>query len=141
MKMHPFFCMNVHFLSFRCCCPPNPHLVAVHVEWSKAWARQERWCEEVKLLHKEMRHGLRSLRWEADRWHHHGVQTDPGVCDAIRRGQWVYTMKQALYKEQVLHSFECLWGIKPAQVADGVDRGAEESDSDAEEVVIESLEV
>ncbi|KAK0421952.1 hypothetical protein EV421DRAFT_1914723 [Armillaria borealis] len=114
---------------------------SVHVEWSKAWARWERWCEKVKLLHEEMRHVLQSLRWEADMWHHHGVQTDPGANDAIRRGRRVYAMKQAWYKEQVMHSFKSLWGMKPAQVANGIDRGAEESDSDAEEVVMESPDV
>ncbi len=40
-----------------------------------------------------------------------------------------------------MHSFESLWGMKPAQVANSIDRGAEESNSDVEEVVIESLDV
>ncbi len=87
-----------------------------------------------------MKHVLQSLRWEADLWCHRGAQTDPGVNDAIWQGWQAYAMKQAWYKDQVLHSFKSLWGMK-SQVADGVDRGTEEPDSDVEEAVIESLDV
>ncbi|KAK0246137.1 hypothetical protein EDD85DRAFT_783838 [Armillaria nabsnona] len=55
---------------------------AVHVKWSKAWARWERWHEEVKLLRKEMRCVLQTLRWEVE-WgmkaNVYGTQTSSAV--------------------------------------------------------------
>ncbi|PBK85188.1 hypothetical protein ARMGADRAFT_1036489 [Armillaria gallica] len=53
--------------------PEDNDMVLLHesvcVEWSKALVRRDRWHEEVKLLHEEMRHVLWSLWWEALEWH------------------------------------------------------------------------
>lgn len=38
------------------------------LEWSKAYARQARWTEEVALLQEEMRRVLAFLKWRSNTW-------------------------------------------------------------------------
>ncbi len=43
-------------------------LLAVRIEWCKAWTHKIRWKEEVMLVHEEMKRVLRFLYFKADWW-------------------------------------------------------------------------
>ncbi|KIY60766.1 hypothetical protein CYLTODRAFT_427783 [Cylindrobasidium torrendii FP15055 ss-10] len=65
---------------------------AIRIEWSKAYARRERWSEEVILLEEEERRTLQSLRcmesdWLARAWTHQGASV-------TQRGKRAYAKRQ-----------------------------------------------
>ena len=42
--------------------------LAYQFEWSKSYARTQRWQEEVGLLKEEMRRTLKFLKWKSSLW-------------------------------------------------------------------------
>jgi len=43
-------------------------VAAIRVEWAKAWARTQRWNEEIQLLNEEMRRVLEFHEYKARWW-------------------------------------------------------------------------
>ncbi|KAJ7887328.1 hypothetical protein B0H14DRAFT_3082097 [Mycena olivaceomarginata] len=70
---------------------------ALHIEWSKAYARSRRWDEEVMLLREEFRCLLISLEFEADLWVERGraVSVAGEQEEEYAQGMRAYASKQA----------------------------------------------
>ncbi|KAL1749560.1 hypothetical protein FB107DRAFT_280582 [Schizophyllum commune] len=62
--------------------------------WSKAYARKERWVEEVHLLREDMRRCLRSLEKESHVWAAHAQAAD-GRTDAHTSGMRAYALRHS----------------------------------------------
>ncbi|KAG0693366.1 hypothetical protein DFH29DRAFT_985501 [Suillus ampliporus] len=85
----------------------------VRVEWCKAQAREMRWAEEAKLLHKEMCHVLQFLWWQATWWDEQGnqhVEENEGCLEGIR----AYAAKQGNICHTFTDHFQTLWVLSGA---------------------------
>ncbi|KAJ7800235.1 hypothetical protein B0H14DRAFT_2387450 [Mycena olivaceomarginata] len=76
-------------------------LLALRIEWSKAWARTRRWNEEVRLLEEEWRHLPLSYAHCEQQWVKRAVEVPTGTIDvADAEGMVAYATKQAqLYRD------------------------------------------
>ncbi|KAJ7799812.1 hypothetical protein B0H14DRAFT_3491267 [Mycena olivaceomarginata] len=76
---------------------------ALHIEWSKVYARARRWNEEVRLLKEEFRRVPISLEFEVDRWVEWAKAVlvgTGGVDEASAQGMIAYALKQeAMYRD------------------------------------------
>ncbi|KAF9488272.1 hypothetical protein BDN71DRAFT_1539386 [Pleurotus eryngii] len=108
---------------------------AVHVEWTKAWARLRRWTEEVELVKEEMRRTLVSLRHEAQCWE---TRAEVKICAApeVSAGLSAYAHRQALVRYGLADKFEQRWrtGIVEEPTSDGDnEEDNEEDEGDSED--------
>ncbi|KIY61244.1 hypothetical protein CYLTODRAFT_405658 [Cylindrobasidium torrendii FP15055 ss-10] len=70
---------------------------AVRVEWCKAYARKQRWTEEVVVLKEEQRRVVESIRSEQREWE--------ARRDATTGGRAAYAARQVLAREQLAVQF------------------------------------
>ncbi|KAJ7776476.1 hypothetical protein DFH07DRAFT_865693 [Mycena maculata] len=101
-------------------------LAALRVEWCKAWARTDRWREEVELLKEEVRWVPISLRHRAAWWlERRDVEVFVG---AHAEGVRAYATRQAELMEGLAGHFEGMWsGLAELESVPGeVERWEEE---------------
>ena len=80
----------------------------MHIEWVKSRAHVQRWCEEVLLLHEEMRQILQYFHWKANCWLTcQSLHSD--VTPEVSHGLNAYAAKQANLLQQPAKSFALLW--------------------------------
>ncbi|KIY53328.1 hypothetical protein FISHEDRAFT_33526 [Fistulina hepatica ATCC 64428] len=81
----------------------------LRVEWSKAYSRTKRWCEEVLLLKEEMRRTLVSFEHKADWW---DMQVQGPLTDdeQLSEGASAYAKKQAHLYRSLAAECRRLWG-------------------------------
>ena len=81
------------------------------LEWSKAYARQARWKEEVALLQEEMRRVLAFLKWKSNIWLRKGdsevvsLTSCPYQLDGLR----AYACRQAGVFSNIHNHFLGIW--------------------------------
>ncbi|KAJ7064182.1 hypothetical protein C8F01DRAFT_1250435 [Mycena amicta] len=88
---------------------------AVRVRWAKTLARRDRWNEEVRLLHEEMKRVLRSLRSVQQEWEGRiegGREVDPELAGGLR----AYAKRQAAVHRWMAERVVAEW-TKPGKVA------------------------
>ncbi|PBK68367.1 hypothetical protein ARMSODRAFT_887998, partial [Armillaria solidipes] len=112
---------------------------SVRVEWLKALAQKTRWCEEVALLHEEMKRTCLSLRFKVNEWQQHADQVNTAVVEEVRRGRHAYALKQSMYRERMSGAFEAMWGRKANWEPVGDD--GVESDSSDDDVQVEEVSI
>jgi hypothetical protein len=66
----------------------------IRVEWVKAWARAERWREEVILLEEEMRRVLEFCQWKAGWWENQPSRRHTDL-EMLTEGLPAYATEQA----------------------------------------------
>ncbi|EEB92829.1 hypothetical protein MPER_08604, partial [Moniliophthora perniciosa FA553] len=89
------------------------------VEWSKAWARKQRWDEELDLIQEEMRRTLVTLRHDASEWRGKvdiddirelESQEDLDEEDLMKgEGRRAYALRQAAIRDGLASKFHALW--------------------------------
>ncbi|KAF7312905.1 CxC2 domain-containing protein [Mycena kentingensis (nom. inval.)] len=89
--------------------------IAIRVDWTRALARKNRWCEEVLLLQEEMRRVLRYLRWQANWWIAHGPVRRPAVCPEVAQGLDAYAARQAAFCELLLGHLQTKWALEASR--------------------------
>ncbi|KIY60648.1 hypothetical protein CYLTODRAFT_460578 [Cylindrobasidium torrendii FP15055 ss-10] len=85
-------------------------MCTIRIEWSKAYARRERWSEEVILLEEEERRTLQSLRcmessWRIRAWMHR----DQSVTQLGKRA---YALRQADVYRRIRENFDMRFSAK-----------------------------
>jgi hypothetical protein len=78
-------------LTFVCCVNDGSD---IHIEWTKACARADRWQEELILLEEEMRRVLKFCEWKA-LWWDQRVNCGLDVAPALTEGLQAYVLMQA----------------------------------------------
>jgi hypothetical protein len=81
---------------------------AVRVEWAKAWARRERWREEVALLQEEMCRTLRYLTWKSDWWLQKARTVENDDVELLS-GLKAYARRNAGLLLEIRERFKCEW--------------------------------
>ncbi|KIY61212.1 hypothetical protein CYLTODRAFT_328727, partial [Cylindrobasidium torrendii FP15055 ss-10] len=71
---------------------------AVRVEWCKAYARKQRWSEEVVLVNEERRRVIESIRAERDEW--------KAREDATTGGRAAYAHRQVMARDALMAQFQ-----------------------------------
>ena len=86
-------------------------LVAVHVEWCKAWAHSRRWTEEVLLLVEEMRRVVAYHEHRADWWRQcqDGLGCEWPSADHAE-GACAYVSEHANMHEDLIAQCRRVWG-------------------------------
>jgi len=82
------------------------------LEWSKAYARQARWSEEVALLREEMRRVLVFLGWKSNDWLQKGdskVVSALTDCPHQLEGLRAYACRQANVFSDIHNHFLGIW--------------------------------
>ncbi|KIY48995.1 hypothetical protein FISHEDRAFT_58576 [Fistulina hepatica ATCC 64428] len=107
---------------------------AVRAEWCKAYARRERFSEEVLLLKEEMRRVLKSLEHSEKLWLARAAafSGDDGLCE----GRHAYAYEQAAQYTRIAEAYRQLWLVKPATMTvqlEPVHEDSEENEDDTEE--------
>ena len=84
--------------------------LAYQLEWSKSYARSQRWHEEVELLKEEMRRTLKYLRWRSSSWTTKFNQSSRSpLCEGLN----AYASRQADVFTSIHDHFLSLWqGLK-----------------------------
>ena len=111
----------------ECMCPQPLHsfftyvwLPAFHIEWSKAYARSERWKEEVLLLREEMRRTLVFLDHSLRMWSTRGSPSSLATLSkdsAVTKGLQAYANRQSHVFASVRHRFRSIWmGLENAEI-------------------------
>ncbi|KAJ7049741.1 hypothetical protein C8F01DRAFT_1001683 [Mycena amicta] len=88
----------------------DTHLHECELEWSRALARKNRWCEEVMLLEEEMRRVLRYLRWQAHWWQGQGSCRE-GLEGGIAAGIAASARQQATFSKRLAGHFQLKWAL------------------------------
>ena len=87
------------------------------LEWSKAYARQAWWSEEVLLLQEEMRRALEYMRWKCDDWLRKcrsEVISLLATCPLQLEGLCAYACRQADVFSSFHTHFSGIWkGLEP----------------------------
>jgi hypothetical protein len=81
---------------------------ALHLEWTKARARRNRWDEEIQLLHEEMRRTIQFLQRQSQCWEERATQR---VCERAEENEGLvaYAQRQAVVRWSMAHSFITWW--------------------------------
>ena len=80
------------------------------LEWSKSYARSQRWQEEVELLKEEMRRTLEFLKWKSSVWlTKTSLTSDQSTSSALREGLNAYAYRQADVFLSLHDRFLSLW--------------------------------
>ncbi|KAJ7061573.1 hypothetical protein C8F01DRAFT_1252352 [Mycena amicta] len=87
---------------------------SMRVEWARAFARKNRWNEEVMLLEEEMRRVLRYLAWEAGWWRAQAGRREE-LDAALAGGLRSYALKRASQSEQVMMHFRLKWATSESR--------------------------
>ena len=82
---------------------------AYQLEWSKSYARNQRWQEEVKLLKEEMRRTLEFLKWKSSLWSAKASGSGSPSSFALREGLSAYACRQAAIFTSLRSHFLLLW--------------------------------
>ena len=102
-------------------------MTGVRVEWCKAFARVQRWSEEVRLLQEEMRRTIVSLQHRATQWNS-CVGVSNSWSAELTEGAHAYACSQADVSWNLANHFENLWSCSQHQ-----DDATEESDIEEDE--------
>ncbi|KAJ7824741.1 hypothetical protein B0H14DRAFT_3088701 [Mycena olivaceomarginata] len=111
-------------------------LTGLRVEWCKAWARTQRWTEEVRLLREEMCQVPITLRAKAQWWLER--RTPPGFEGPEAEGAAAYATRQAAMYSELAAAFEEMWApvcdleVVESEEAVRVEREVEESEDEDE---------
>lgn len=81
----------------------------IRVEWTTAFARLERWTEEVELLREEMRRVVAFLEWKSKDWLAKVDVRGENLAPGIRSGLNAYARKQAAIHHNLAASFATFW--------------------------------
>ena len=81
----------------------------LRVEWTTAFARLERWSEEVELLQEEMRRVVAFLEWKSLDWLAKMDARAGDVSSDVQSGLRAYAQKQAAIFHNLAVSFAMLW--------------------------------
>ncbi|KAJ7138999.1 hypothetical protein C8R44DRAFT_938433 [Mycena epipterygia] len=82
-------------------------MTGLRVEWAKAWARMQRWTEEVDLLKEEMQHVPITLRHAAGWWEDRRKVDE--FSGEHAEGVQAYTARQADLRRRLATSFGDMW--------------------------------
>ncbi|KAG1762145.1 hypothetical protein EDD22DRAFT_979916 [Suillus occidentalis] len=85
---------------------------ALRVEWCKARARHNRWCEEIRLLMEEMRRVLAFLKWHIQWWEERATLRTFARAEETE-GFVAYAKRQGAVRRALLMSFEDRWAGVP----------------------------
>jgi hypothetical protein len=107
MNVGSFFVVNVQ----------NPvsksSILVYQLEWSKSYARAQRWREEVELLKEEMRRTLKFLDWKSSLWTSKSLMSDRSALASLNEGLNAYAFRQAYVFMSLHDNFLSLWqGLK-----------------------------
>ncbi|KAJ7059185.1 hypothetical protein C8F01DRAFT_1059219 [Mycena amicta] len=107
---------------------------SVHVQWTKALARRDRWVEEVEMIREEMRRVLRCLETVQSEWEARAEgrkNADPELAAGAR----AYAKRQQAIYRGIALSFKSRWSTSAAEaVRRVVDEATEDADEDEVEV-------
>jgi hypothetical protein len=92
-------------------------LPGLRVEWSKCYARGERWIEEVDLTCEEMRRILSYFVWRAEWWTRQGLLRED-VEEEMQEALIAYSTEQSQMLLAMGEQFASQW--YPLLVANGV---------------------
>ncbi|KAK7433708.1 hypothetical protein VKT23_020626 [Stygiomarasmius scandens] len=96
----------------------------IRVEFCKAYARTQRWSEEVLLIREEMRRSLVTLEWKAQWWEKRA--TAPAVDSVHAEGIAAYAHSQAAVMRALRDRFLFAWeGYKTMEEVEGDDEEGE----------------
>ena len=87
-------------------------VLAYQLEWSKSYARSQRWQEEVELLKEEMWWTLEFFKWKSSYWSHKALlkMLKPDQFSvALREGMIAYALRQADVFTSLHNHFQSLW--------------------------------
>ena len=88
----------------------NSAFLAYQLEWSKSYARSQRWQEEVELLKEEMRRTLEFLKWKSSLWSSKAsFRPDDPLSSALHEGLTAYALRQANVFISLHDHFRSLW--------------------------------
>jgi hypothetical protein len=118
------------------------NIIAIWVEWAKAWARTRCWNEEVQLLNEEMRRVLEFHEYKARWWEDRRSRSDDliisaGLADGIR----AYAEGQAQLHRDLTMRFRGMWAnlrsggaisVPTEDEADEIQQPEMEADGDEE---------
>ena len=91
----------------------------VRVEWTTAFARLERWREEIELLQEEMRRVVMFLEWKSRGWLVKAEAPRGNATPDVESGLNAYARKQAAIYHALAISFAQLW--RPTLVSYGLE--------------------
>ena len=94
------------FILAHCLTPQPP---AYQLEWSKSYARSERWNEERELLKEEMRRTLVFLKWKSSLWSAKTSELPSSLSPAVCEGLSAYAFRQAAVFTALHDHFSSLW--------------------------------
>jgi hypothetical protein len=109
-------------------------ILAVRIEWSKAWNQSRRWGEEKMLVVEEMRRVLAFHEYKA-RWWEERKGGGRTLIGAHAEGVMAYAARQAKLNRDMSARFQGMW----AGVDEDSAEPAEEPESD-EEVLDDGLD-
>jgi hypothetical protein len=141
-------CMKVcPVISVKLIFPHYPSILAVRVEWSKAWNRSQRWSEANMLVTEEMRRVL-AFHDSKARWWEERKDGGRTLTGAHAEGVMAYAARQAKLNRDMGARFQGMWaGVDEdlAEVAevpesdevldDGLDSEEEEEEEDEGDVM------
>lgn len=86
---------------------PTNLVPAVRKEWTRSYARRERWKEEVVICEEEVERTQRSIQRECDEWRERATAAGQGHnIERIALGKQSYALRQVLIREELLSSFK-----------------------------------
>ena len=94
------------------CCTLTLLRVEFRLEWSKSYARQARWNEEVILLREEMRRVLEFLKWKSWDWLRKGDRrliSSLTSCPYQLEGLRAYACRQSKVFSSIHNHFCAVW--------------------------------
>ena len=103
------------------------------LEWSKSYARSQRWQEEVELLREEMRRTLEYLRWRSSFWVAKAMKSDRPSSSPLCEGLNAYAFQQADVFMSLHDRFLSLW--QGLEQLDSLCNRPESATSQSEEVM------
>ena len=84
-------------------------VLAYQLEWSKSYARSQRWQEEVELLKEEMQQTLEFLKWQSSLWVVKTLKFDQLLLSPFCEGLAAYAFRQADIFLSLHNHFLSLW--------------------------------
>jgi hypothetical protein len=99
-------------------------IVAVRIEWCKAYARKKRWAEEVRLLEEEQRRVLQTMNHIGGLWRERAATAVGG--SELANGRRAYALRQEAWLKRLCTRFSGQW---TAPTISGKRRRSEDEES------------
>jgi hypothetical protein len=128
-------------------------ILALRVEWCKAYARMRRWHEDIVLVEEEMRCTIEYGAWMAAQWEMHATARSSNTNPMLAEGLRMYACEHTDHEQRTCVLLTKQWGRLRAKVCaylagiapeveeevvidvDDVDPDDEEGDVEGDELV------